>query len=157
MVMTERPTPEASAELRTELSRIAWRVDRWIDHGPAAVVGGGATAAAAAALLMPWTAGAPGWRVLAGDVAAGPLPRLFVLAATLGAVLSALALLVRFWPLAWASGALCGAAAVTGLWAIWSLRTAVPAADVDPGLVVEVLAVLVLAATWARISLSPPG
>lgn len=151
--MTERRTPEASPELRAELTRIAWRVDRWIELGPAAVVAGGATAAAGAALLMPWTDGAAGWRVLTGDVVAGPLPWLFAVVAGAGLLLSALALVVRFWPLAWAAGTSCGVAAVTGLWAIWSRRTALPVDDVGPGLVVDVLAVLVLAVTWARIAL----
>ncbi|MFP5071160.1 hypothetical protein ACLFMI_16035 [Pseudonocardia nantongensis] len=154
--MSERRTPEASSELRAELSRIAWRVDRWIDLGPAAVVAGGATAAAAAALLMPWTDGAAGWRVLAGYVVAGPLPWLFALVTGLGVVVSGLALVVRFWPLAWAAGALCGIATIAGLWAIWSRRSGLPVDDVGPGLVIDVLAVLVLAVTWCRIALHTP-
>lgn len=155
--MSERRPPDPSPELRAELSRIAWRVERWIDLGPAAVLAGGATAAAAAALLMPWTDGAAGWRVLTGDAVAGPLPWLFALVAGLGLTVSGLALLVRFWPLAWAAGALCGVAAVTGLWAIWSRRSGLPVDDVGPGLVIDVLAVVVLTVTWARIALHAPA
>lgn len=153
--MTERRTPEASPELRAELTRIAWRVERWIELGPAGVVAGGATAAAGAALLMPWTDETAGWQVLSGETGAGPLPLLFAIVAGFGLLLSALALVVRFWPLAWAAGTLCGLAAVTGLWAIWSRRTVLPVDDVGPGLVVAVLAVLVLTVTWTRIALHP--
>lgn len=153
--MSERRAPEIPPELRAELTRIAWRVDRWIELGPAAVVAGGATAAAGAAMLMPWTDGVAGWRVLAGDVPAGPLSRLFAVVAGCALLLSALALVARFWPLAWAAGASCGIGAVTGLWAIWARRATLPVDDVGPGLVIDVLAVLVLAVTWARIALHP--
>ncbi|MFP5020716.1 Rv2732c family membrane protein [Pseudonocardia phyllosphaerae] len=157
---TPDPVPAsltAPPEMQRDLTRIAWRVDRWIDLGPAAVLAGGTTAAAAAAALMPWADRAAGWEVLLGTATPGPLPWLFALVAGVALVVSGVALLVRFWPLAWAAGAVCGVAAVTGLWAIWARRTGLPADDVGPGLVVEVLAVLVLTGTWARIALSPPG
>lgn len=151
--MSERRTSRTAAprELEDELTRIAWRVERWIDPGPAAVVAGGTVAAITASMLMPWSAGAAGWQVLAGHVVLGPLPRLFTLVAAAGLVVSVLALLTRFWPLAWAAATCSGIGTVTGLWAVWARQTATPDADIGPGLVVTVLGICVLFATWARI------
>ncbi|MEJ8279960.1 hypothetical protein [Pseudonocardia spirodelae] len=144
-------SPQASPELAAELTRIAWRVDRWIDPGPGAVVAGAGVAAVLAALLMPWSGRATGWEILAGTVGLGPLPWLFTVAAVTGAVVSGVALLVRHWPLAWFAATVTGIGAVTGLWAVWARQTAVVGGDIGPGLVVTVLGVCVLFATWARI------
>ncbi|OLL71519.1 putative CONSERVED TRANSMEMBRANE PROTEIN [Pseudonocardia sp. Ae168_Ps1] len=151
--MSEQPAPHASTspELEDELTRIAWRVERWIDPGPAAVVAGASVAAISASLLMPWSVHADGWQILAGHVVMGPLPRLFTVVAAVGLVVSVLALLTRFWPLAWTAATCTGVGALTGLWAVWARQTGSPEADIGPGLVVTVLGVCVLFATWARI------
>ncbi|ANY08501.1 Rv2732c family membrane protein [Pseudonocardia sp. HH130630-07] len=151
--MSERPRPDSAAtrELEHELTRIAWRVERWIDPGPAAVVAGAAVAAVTASLLMPWSGSTAGWQILTGHVVLGPLPRLFTVVALTGLVVSVLALLTRFWPLAWTAATCSAIGAVTGLWAVWAQQTSTPGAEIGPGLVVTVLAVCVLFATWARI------
>lgn len=151
--MSERRTsgPVATAELEKELTRIAWRVERWIDPGPAAVVAGAAVAAVTASLLMPWSERAAGWQVLVGHVGMGPLPRLFTLVAVAGLVVSVLALLTRFWPFAWAAATVSAAGALCGLWALWARQTAAADADIGPGLVITVLGLCILFVTWARI------
>ncbi|GAA1101294.1 hypothetical protein ACFU8R_27555 [Pseudonocardia alni] len=144
-------SPQASPELADELTRIAWRVDRWIDPGPASVVAGAGVAAVVAALLMPWSTRGAGWEVLVGRAAMGPLPWLFTVVAVVAVGASVLALLTRFWPLAWTAATVTGVGAVTGLWAVWSRQTAVAGTDdIGPGLIVTVLGVLVLFGTWAR-------
>ncbi|MBC3191142.1 hypothetical protein H7X46_08725 [Pseudonocardia sp. C8] len=150
-----RPSgPVATAELEKELTRIAWRVERWIDPGPSAVVAGAASAAVAASLLMPWSDPFTGWQVLTGQAGLGPLPRLFALVTITGLVVSALALLTRFWPLAWAATTVSAAGTVTGLWAVWSRQTGTADADIGPGLVVAVIGFCVLLVTWVRILLT---
>lgn len=151
--MSERRTsgPVATAELEKELTRIAWRVERWIDPGPSAVVAGAAVAAVTASLLMPWSDRFAGWQVLAGHAGMGPLPRLFTLVAVAGLVVSVLALLIRFWPLAWAAATISAVGALSGLWALWSQQTGAADADIGPGLVITVLGFCILFATWARI------
>ncbi|SFN75361.1 hypothetical protein SAMN05216207_1020141 [Pseudonocardia ammonioxydans] len=151
--MSERRTwsPAATPELENELTRIAWRVERWIDPGPAAVVAGAAVAAVTASMLMPWSARAAGWQVLAGQAGMGPLPRLFTLVTVAGLVVSVLALLTRFWPLAWAAATVTAIGSLAGLWALWARQTAAADADIGPGLVITVLGTCVLFGTWARI------
>ena len=151
--MSERraPTPVATDELENELSRIAWRVERWIDPGPSAVVAAGAVAAVAASLLMPWSERLAGWQVLVGHAGMGPLPRLFALVTVTGLIVSVTALLTRFWPLAWGAATVSAIGSVSGLWAVWSRQTAISDADIGPGLVVTVLGFCVLLVTWARI------
>ncbi|GAA1388897.1 hypothetical protein GCM10009613_26950 [Pseudonocardia kongjuensis] len=150
--MSERRTSRtvAAPELSDELTRIAWRVERWIDPGPAAVVVGAALAAVSASLLMPWSVRADGWQILTGHVDMGPLPRLFTIVVVAGLIASALALFTRYWPLAWTAATACGIGALSGLWAVWSRQTAA-GADIGPGLVVTVLAISVLFVTWAWI------
>ncbi|MEQ3554274.1 hypothetical protein WIS52_27735 [Pseudonocardia nematodicida] len=155
--MTRLQVPDASheTELEQELTRIAWRVERWIDPGPAGVVVGAAVAAVAAAFAMPWWGRSSGLQVLTGDAPAGALPQVAVWVAVAALVVSGLALLARFWPLACAAALVCAAGPVTGLWAVWSARTGtVAGADVGPGLVVAVLVAGVLTATWVWIVVS---
>ncbi|WP_224390957.1 hypothetical protein [Pseudonocardia sp. ICBG1293] len=145
------PSPQATPELADELTRIAWRVDRWIDPGPASVVAGAGVAAVLAALFMPWSVRGAGWEVLAGRAVMGPLPWLFTVVAVVAVAVSVVALLTRFWPLVWTAATVTGIGSLAGLWAVWSRQTAVTGTDdIGPGLVVTVLGVLVLFGTWAR-------
>lgn len=144
---------DVSPETRAEIDRAGRAATRRIDPGARAMLIAVAVVAAVASLLLPWVAGAPGWRVLAAG-AAGPLPSLFSITLTLFAiVVSAAGLLTRFWVLAWLAAFGCGISSVNGIWAIWSQQTG---AGGGPGfgLVLGVLAVVLLTFVWAGAALS---
>jgi hypothetical protein len=152
----ERKVPDELAALDAELRRAERRAEHRIDPGPAALVVSVAMLALIGALVLPWTGSVQGWEVLAGVAELGLLPPLFAgTSLAFGLVCSALALGTRWFGLAWLAAVGCGISVVTGIWAIWSRQVAVPAGATGPGvgLVLAVLAVLVLAATWARIAM----
>jgi hypothetical protein len=154
--MNERRVRDELAALDGELRGVARRVERRIDPGPTALVVSIAMLALIGGLLLPWTGSARGWEILAGVASFGPLPRLFTFTALgFGLVGSALALATRWWALAWVCAVGCGFSVVTGVWAIWSRQTVVPEGGTGPGvgLVLAVLAVLLLAASWVRIAI----
>jgi hypothetical protein len=106
-------------------------------------------------LVLPWTGDVQGWSVLAGTEWIGPLPRLFsYVSLGVGVVLSTLTLSLRWWFLAWVCAAGSGISVITGVWAIWSRQTVVLVGGTGPGIgmIVAVLAVVVLVASWARIA-----
>lgn len=155
--MNERRVPEELAPLEAELAGMEQRVARRIDPGPTAMTVAVAVLALIGSLLLPWTAGASGWEILAGVERFGILPRLFaVTALTFGVVGSALALATRWWTLAWACAVGCGFSVVHGMWAIWSRQIGLlegTSGGAQFGLVLAVVAVLVLALAWVRIAL----
>lgn len=151
----DRKVPEELAALDAELRRAERRAEHRIDPGPSALVVSVAMLALIGSLMLPWTGSVRGWEVLAGLAPLGLLPPLFVgTSLGFGLVCSALALATRWFGLAWLAAVGCGFSVVTGVWAIWSRQVAVPAGATGPGfgLVLAVLAVLVLAATWVRIA-----
>jgi hypothetical protein len=147
---------EELSALETELQSVARRVERRIDPGLAALVAAVGVLAVVGALLLPWIEGAPGWEILVGEQAFGPLPRLFTFTATaFGLVTSVLALTTRFWALAWLSAVGCGIATINGVWAIWTRQSGALEGISGPGagLIIAVLAVVLLTFTWAKIAL----
>ena len=143
--------PDELAALDAELASTRRRVD----PGPAAMVVSVAMLLLIVGLALPWTGSVLGWEVLAGLVPLGLLPPLFMFTSLgFGLVCSGLALATRWWALAWLTAVGCGISVVTGLWAIWSRQVAVRADGTGPGigLILAVLAVVLLAATWARIA-----
>jgi hypothetical protein len=151
----ERKVPDELAALDAELRRAERRAEHRIDPGPSALVVSVAMLVLIGSLMLPWTGSVQGWEVLAGLAPLGLLPPLFAgTSLVFGLVCSALALAVRWFGLAWLTAVGCGISVVTGVWAIWSRQIGVPDGGTGPGfgLVLAVLAVLVLAATWVRIA-----
>lgn len=151
--------PEELARLDRELKGVTRRVERRIDPGPTAVTVAVATLVLIGALFLPWTGSARGWEVLSGVAVFGLLPRLFSLTSLgFGLVVSALALATRWWGLAWLAAAGCGISVITGVWAIWSRQTGVPAGGTGPGigLILSVLTMIVLVGCWVRIAFRRP-
>jgi hypothetical protein len=155
--VNERRVPDELAPFEAELAGVEQRVERRIDPGATALTVSVAVLVLIGSLLLPWTGGAPGWEILAGVQQFGILPRLFAFTALgFGVVGSALALATRWWPLAWACALGCGFSVVDGAWAIWSRQVGVlegTSGGAQFGLVVALLAVVVLAASWVRITL----
>jgi hypothetical protein len=153
---SDRPFPEELSSLESELAGVAKRVERRFDPGATAMVVAIGVVALIGALLLPWVGPAVGWQILVGAEWFGVLPRMFtVTALAFGVIASALALTTRFWALAWLSAVGCGISFINGLWAIWSRQIGIPQGldGPGPGLLLAVVVVLVLAATWARIAL----
>ncbi|MFP5071054.1 hypothetical protein ACLFMI_15500 [Pseudonocardia nantongensis] len=126
---------------------------RRIDPGPRAMLFAVLVMVAVGAILLPWVAGAPGWQVLTGAAAVGPLPTLFSWTLTAFVVVaSASALLTRLWVLTWLAAIGSGIASVNGLWAIWSQQTGGPAGP-GFGMVLGALAAIVLTFNWAGMAL----
>lgn len=147
--------PKELAALDEELSGMERWVERRIDPGRTAVTVAVATLALIVALVLPWTGAVAGWQILAGDPTFGVLPRLFTFTSLgFGLLVSSLALATRWWALAWLAAVGCGISVINGIWAIWSRQTGVFDGGSGPavGMVLAVLAVLVLAASWARIA-----
>jgi hypothetical protein len=144
------------ARFEAELAGLQRRVERRTDPGVAALVVVVGVLVLLGSLMLPWTGDVAGWQVLSGTESLGLLPRLFAFTALgFGVLGSALALATRWWALAWVEAVGCGFSIVTGVWAIWSRQITVPdgGSGAGPGLVVAVLAVIVLAASWVRIAL----
>ncbi|GJF02901.1 hypothetical protein PSD17_18630 [Pseudonocardia sp. D17] len=152
----EQGMTDGLSELDRELRDVARRVERRIDPGATAMVVSIAVLVLIGAFLLPWIGDVAGWSILVGGEWFGILPRLFTITALLfGVVGSALALGLRYWALAWVCAAGCGISTINGVWAVWSRQISVPQGGVGPsiGLVLALLAIVVLAATWARIAL----
>jgi hypothetical protein len=150
-----RKVPDELAALEEDLSRPAGRRERRTDPGAAALVVSVGMLLLIVGLVLPWTGSVLGWQVLARTAPLGLLPPLFAFTSMgFGLVVSAFALATRWWGLAWLAAIGCGFSVVTGVWAIWSRQVAVTAGASGPGigLVISVVAVLVLAATWVRIA-----
>lgn len=147
---TERP-------LDAEMRGIARSIERRTDPGQTALTVAVAVLVLLVSLALPWTGPVLGWQVLAGlapDL--GILPRLFTFTSIgVGVVGSALALSTRWWALAWACAVGSGISVVTGIWAVWSRQTVVLEGGTGPhiGLVLAVVTMVVLAASWSRIAL----
>jgi cation transport ATPase len=151
----EPEVPDELAALDAELRRAERRAEHRIDPGPSALVVSVAMLVLIGSLMLPWTGSVQGWEVLAGSAALGLLPPLFAgTSLAFGLVGSALALGTRWFGMAWLAAVGCGFSVLTGVWAIWSRQVGVPAGGTGAGfgLVLAVLAVLVLAATWVRIA-----
>lgn len=153
--MTNESSPDDLAALEAELAAAERRVLRRIDPGGTALPVAVAILAVLGALMLPWTGGVPGWRILAGVADFGALPRLFTgTAVGFGVLGSAAALATRQWALAFVCAIGCGFSVVNGVWAIWSRQVNVPFGGSGPGigLVLAVLAMVVLTACWVRIT-----
>lgn len=154
--MDETPVPEELSRLDAELRDVARRVERRIDPGATAMVVAVAVLAMIGAFLLPWIGTARGWELLTGAQWFGVLPRLFTITALVfGVIGSAVTLALRYWALAWVCAAGCSISVINGVWAVWSRQIAVPQGGLGPsvGLVLALVVILVLAATWARIAL----
>jgi hypothetical protein len=146
--------PDDLAELDHELDR---RAQRRIEPGRSALTVTICMFVLIVALMLPWTGYVAGWEVLTGVRPLGFLPRLFSFTSLgFGLVGSTLALATRWWALAWLCTVGCGFSVVNGVWAIWSRQVGVPAGGTAAGIgmVLAALAMLVLAATWARIAIT---
>jgi len=146
---------DETAGVDAELAGAQRTVERTIDPGSTALGVTVGVLLLVVSLLLPWTGDVQGWSVLAGTEWIGPLPRLFsYVALGVGVVLSTLTLSLRWWFLAWVCAAGSGISVITGVWAIWSRQTLVLVGGTGPGigLVVAVVAVVVLVASWARIA-----
>jgi hypothetical protein len=148
---------ETDRELDAEMRGIARSMERRTDPGSTAMTVSVAVLVLLVSLALPWTGSVLGWQVLAGlapDL--GVLPRLFTFTAIgVGVVGSALALSTRWWALAWVCAVGSGISVVTGIWAIWSRQTVVLDGGTGPniGLVLAVITMVVLTASWSRIAL----
>ena len=151
--MTES-SPDDLASLEAELADVERRVLRQVDPGAAALPVAVGVLIVLGSLMLPWTGGVAGWRVLAGLENVGALPRLFTFtAAGFGVLGSAVALATLRWAAAFVCAIGCGFSVVNGVWAIWSRQVNVPHGGSGPaiGLVLAVFAMVLLAACWVRI------
>lgn len=155
--MSERePHDDDLAPLEAEFADVERRVQRRIEPGSMAAGVAVGMLALLAALTLPWTGGVAGWEVLLGGTGLGVLPPLFAYTAYgFGLVGSALALLTRWWGLAWLCAVGCGFSVLDGVWAIWSRQVTVPTGGTAAGfgLVLAVLGMVVLTFCWVRIAL----
>ncbi|WP_344128340.1 hypothetical protein [Saccharopolyspora halophila] len=126
-----------------------------IDPGPKAFVIAIVLLVLVVSSLLPWTAESAGWQVLTGQTDpsedVGLLPHLFAINCTIvGLVFGALALMTRFWMLAFVAGLAGVVVAFEGMVAIWSRNTG---GHTGPGigLVLAVICMVVLAVQWIRI------
>jgi hypothetical protein len=148
-------SPDDLASLEAELAEAERRVLRTVDPGGAALPVAVAVVLVLVSLMLPWTGGVAGWRVLAGLANFGALPRLFTLTAVgFGVLGSAVALATRQWAAAFVCAVGCGFSVVNGVWAIWSRQVNVPHGGSGPGigLVLAVFGMVVLTACWVRIT-----
>ena len=148
-------SPDDLAAVEAELAAAERRVLRRVEPGATALPVAAAVLVVVGALMLPWTGGVPGWRILAGAADFGALPRLFTATAVgFGVLGSTLTLATRQWALAFVCAVGCGISVVNGVWAIWSRQVNVPNGGSGPGigLVAAVLAMVVLTACWVRIT-----
>ncbi len=150
------PVPEELHALDEELRSAEKAFLRRTDPGATALLISVVMMLLLVGMLLPWVAYAPGWYMLAGIEQHGPLVRLFTFTGLgFGLVLSALALATRLWALAWLCAVGCGIASINGLWALWTRQVSVVAGEPGPGvgMVLALVAIVLLAANWARIAL----
>jgi len=148
-------SPDDLASLEAELAEAERRVLRTVDPGTTALAVAVAVLLVLVSLMLPWTGGVAGWRVLAGLANFGALPRLFTLTAVgFGVLGSAVALATRQWAAAFVCAVGCGFSVVNGVWAIWSRQVNVPHGGSGPGigLVLAVFGMVVLTACRVRIT-----
>ena len=148
-------SPDDLASLEAELAEAERRVLRQVEPGATALPVAVAVLLVLVALMLPWTGGVPGWRILAGLANFGALPRLFTLTAVgFGVLGSAVALATRQWAAVFVCAVGSGFSVVNGVWAIWSRQVNVPHGGSGPGigLVLAVFAMVVLTACWVRIT-----
>jgi hypothetical protein len=148
-------SPDDLAALEAELAEAERRVVRRVDPGAVALPVAVAVLVVLVGLMLPWTAGVAGWQVLAGVANLGALPQLFTFTAMgFGVLGSAVGLASRQWAVAFVCAVGCGFSVINGVWAIWSRQVNVPQGGTGPGigLVLAVLAMVVLAACWVRIT-----
>src|ERR1700739_2974694 len=144
--------------LRNEIEAAERRVAREIEPGPRALVVAILVVVLLGSFILPHTGSVRGWDVLfssngAGAAAVALPSRVFAwLALVFGVGFSMLALLTRWWALAWVALAGAGSADAAGLLAIWSRQT-VAAGHPGPGmgLIAAWVTVIVLTYQWARI------
>ena len=102
-------SPDDLASLEAELAEAERRVLRTVDPGATALPVAVAVLLVLVSLMLPWTGGVAGWRVLAGLANFGALPRLFTLTAVgFGVLGSAVALATRQWAAAFVCAVGCG-------------------------------------------------
>lgn len=150
------PVPEELHALDAELRSAEQAFMRRTDPGATALLISIAMLLLLGGMLLPWVSYAPGWYMLAGIEQHGVLVRLFTFTALgFGLVLSALALATRLWALAWLCAVGGGIATINGVWALWTRQVAVLAGEPGPGIgmVLALIAMVLLAANWARIAL----
>lgn len=148
-------SPDDLAALEAELAEAERRVVRRVDPGSTALPVAVAVLVVLVSLMLPWSGEVTGWEILSGVANLGPLPRLFTATAVLfGVLCSAVALAGRRWAAAWTCAVGCGFSVVNGIWAIWSRQVNVPQGGTGPGigLVLAVVAIVVLAASWVKIA-----
>ena len=148
-------SPDDLASLEAELAEAERRVLRRVEPGALALAVVAAVLVVLVALMLPWTGGVPGWEILAGTANVRVLaPPFTATAMGFGVLRSAAALATRQLALAFACAIGCGFSVVNGVWAIWSRQVNVPQGGSGPGigLVVAVLAMVVLAGCWVRIT-----
>jgi hypothetical protein len=148
-------SPDDLAAMEAELAEAERSVVRRVDPGSTALPVAVGVLMVLVSLMLPWSGDTAGWEILAGVANLGPLPRLFTITALLFGVLgSAVALAGRRWAAAWTCAVGSGFSVVNGVWAIWSRQVNVPQGGTGPGigLVLAVVAMVVLAASWVKIS-----
>lgn len=141
-----------------ELSGAQRRAERRIEPGASAMVVASGVLLLLLSAVLPWIGSTIGWNVLLGAADVGVLARLFSFTSLgFGVLLSALALISRWWGLAWTCALGCGFSVINGVWAVWSVQTAPEQAMPNIGLVLALVAVLLLAVAWLRLVWSRPG
>lgn len=155
--MNQRGVPDDDlTPLEAEFAAVARRVERRTEPGSTAsgvVVG---ILMLLASLTLPWTGRTAGWEVLIGTASLGVLPPLFAFTSLgFGVLGSTLALVTRWWGLAWMCAVGCAFSVLDGVWAIWSRQITVPDGGTGAGfgLVLAVFGVIVLTFCWVRIAL----
>lgn len=146
------------AELAEEIDEVERDAARRIDPGPRGFFIAVLVFALIIAQLLPWVGDSAGWRVLI-DGEDGAIPRLFAATSSgFGIGASALTLISRRWWLSWVCAVGCCVAAVDGLLAIWSQQSSAASGETGAGpglgMVIALVVMILLAASWLRIAWS---
>ena len=156
--------PDDLSGYDSDLADAQHRVARTLEPGGRGLVIAGAVLVLILAMVLPHSGVASGWDVLLGDPDAAAegigVPSQMFVALTLvaGVLLSAAAVLSRRWAVAWVAAASCTVTSVFGVLAIWSRQTTTVGADhagPGPGLLLALVAMVVLTATWVRLVWNP--
>ncbi|OKI38048.1 hypothetical protein A6A25_17905 [Saccharothrix sp. CB00851] len=146
------------AGLREEIDRVGRSAAKRFDPGAGALTIAVAALAILVSLILPWTDGIQGLRVLLGE--GKGLPQLFAYGAVVvGVLLPAVTLAVRRWALAWICALASFAASVAGVLSIWTTQTTTghhPGPGPGLGLILAVVAIVVLLVKWLRLAASRP-
>lgn len=146
------------AGLREEIDGVGRSAAKRFDPGAGALTIAIAALAILVSLILPWTDGIQGLRVLFGE--GKGLPQLFAYAAVVvGVLLPAVTLAVRRWALAWICALASFAASVAGVLSIWTTQTTTghhPGPGPGLGLILAVVAVVVLLVKWLKLAASRP-